>query len=103
MMLGLRSPEEEAVQGLYGQCCVRASAPTVEQIKATYPAVAEPDPFKHEGIMKLDEERSGKIIATAAGKEEPARWHWASKLEVDSYDATGNMQVQTTIARLLLT
>ena len=62
-------------------------------IQATYPKVAEPDPFKHEGIMKLMQERMQQIIATAAGKEEPAPLALGEYKEVDSYDATRCYQV----------
>ena len=62
-------------------------------IKATHPEVADPDPFKHEGIMKLMQERMQQIIAKAAGKEEPAPLALGEYKEVDSYDATRCYQV----------
>ena len=62
-------------------------------IKATYPAIAEPDPFKHEGIMKLLQERMQQIIAKAAGKKELAPLALGEYKQVDSYDATRCYQV----------
>ena len=62
-------------------------------IKATHPEVADPDPFKHEGIMKLMQERMQQIIAKAVGKEEPAPLALGEYKEVDSYDATRCYQV----------
>ena len=41
-------------------------------IKATYPTVADKDPFKKEGVMKLIEARMQKLIAEAKGTEELA-------------------------------
>ena len=41
-------------------------------VKATYPTVADPDPFKKEGVMKVIESRMQKLIADANGKTELA-------------------------------
>ena len=41
-------------------------------VKATYPTVADPDPFKKEGVMKVIEGRMQKLIAEANGKTELA-------------------------------
>ena len=41
-------------------------------IKATYPEVADADPFKKEGVMKRIEGRMQKLIAEAKGTEELA-------------------------------
>lgn len=62
-------------------------------IKATYPKVVETDPFKHEGIVKLMQERMQQIIAKAAGKEELAPLALGEFKQVDAYDATRCYQV----------
>ena len=92
-MLGLRSPEVKKQFKAYTDSVRAVRAANGGVIKATYPKVAEPDPFKHEGIMKLMQERMQQIIATAAGKEEPAPLALGEYKEVDSYDATRCYQV----------
>ena len=92
-MLGLRSPEVKKQFKAYTDSVRAVRAANGGVIKATYPKVAEPDPFKHEGIMKLMQEHMQQIIATAAGKEEPAPLALGEYKEVDSYDATRCYQV----------
>ena len=41
-------------------------------VKATYPEKADPNPFNHEGVMKVIEGRMQKLIAEADGKTELA-------------------------------
>lgn len=90
---GLRSPEVKRQFKAYTDSVRAVRAANGGVIKATHPEVADPDPFKHEGIMKLMQERMQQIIAKAAGKEEPAPLALGEYKEVDSYDATRCYQV----------
>ena len=65
---GLRSPEVKKQFKAYTDSVRAVRAANGGVIKATYPKVAEPDPFKHEGIMKLMQERMQQIISQAAGQ-----------------------------------
>ena len=90
---GLCSPEVKRQFKAYTDSVRAVRAANGGVIKATHPEVADPDPFKHEGIMKLMQERMQQIIAKAAGKEEPAPLALGEYKEVDSYDATRCYQV----------
>ena len=57
-------------------------------IKATYPKVAEMDPFKHEGVMKRIELRMQKLIAKEKGTEELAPLSLGEYKKVKEYDVT---------------
>lgn len=62
-------------------------------IKATYPEVADADPFKKEGVMKRIEERMQKLIAEANGKTELAPLALGDYIKKEEYDITQRFEV----------
>ena len=90
---GLRSPEVKQQFKAYADSVKAVRTANGGMLKATYPTVANPDPFQHEGIMKLVERRMQQIIAKAAGKETFASLALSEYKEVNSYDATRCYQV----------
>lgn len=87
-MLGLRSPEVKKQFRAYTDSVKAVRKANGGVIKATYPKVANPDPFQHEGVMKLIEGRMQKLIADKAKKTELAPLALGDYKQVDSYDAT---------------
>ena len=71
-MLGLRSPEVKKQFRAYTDSVKAVRKANGGVIKATYPKVANPDPFQHEGVMKLIEGRMQKLIADKAKKTDLA-------------------------------
>ena len=62
-------------------------------IKATYPTVADKDPFKKEGVMKLIEARMQKLIAEAKGTEELAPLALGEYAKKETEDVTVRYEV----------
>ena len=62
-------------------------------MKATYPTVADPDPFKHEGVMKLIESRMQKLIAEAKGTEELAPLALSEYTLKEEHDVTKRYEI----------
>ena len=62
-------------------------------IKATYPTVADKDPFKKEGVMKLIETRMQKLIAEAKGTEELAPLALGEYAKKETEDVTVRYEV----------
>ena len=62
-------------------------------IKATYPTVADKDPFKKEGVMKLIEARMQKLIAEAKGTEELAPLALGEYAKKEAEDVTVRYEV----------
>ena len=62
-------------------------------IKATYPEVADADPFKKAGVMKRIEERMQKLIAEANGKTELAPLALGDYIKKEEYDITQRFEV----------
>ena len=62
-------------------------------IKATYPTVADKDPFKKEGVMKLIEARMQKLIAEANGKTELAPLALGEYTKKEAEDVTVRYEV----------
>ena len=62
-------------------------------IKATYPTVADKDPFKKEGVMKLIEARMQKLIAEAKGTEELAPLALSEYTKKEAEDVTVRYEV----------
>ena len=87
-MLGLRSPEVKKQFRAYTDSVKAVRKANGGVIKATYPKVANPDPFQHEGVMKLIEGRMQKLIADKAKKTDLAPLALGDYKQVDSYDAT---------------
>lgn len=92
-MTGLQSPEVKQQFKAYTDSMRAVRTANFGLIKATYPQVAEADPFKHEGIMKLMQERMRQIIAEVAGKKELSSLALGEFKQVDTYDATRCYQV----------
>jgi hypothetical protein len=65
-------------------------------IKATYPTVADKDPFKKEGVMKLIETRMQKLIAEANGTEELAPLALGEYAQKEAEDVTVRYEVTDT-------
>ena len=62
-------------------------------IKTTYPTVADKDPFKKEGVMKLIEARMQKLIAEAKGTEELAPLALGEYTKKEAEDVTVRYEV----------
>ena len=90
---GLRSPEIRQQFKAYTDSVKAVRVANGGVIKATYPTVANPDPFMHEGIMVLLQERMQQLVAKTAGKEELAPLALSEYKEIGSYDATRCYQV----------
>lgn len=88
----LRSPEVKKQFKAYTDSVRAVRKANGGVINATYPSVADPDPFKHEGIMKLVQNRMKEIVKETTGKE-AKELSLGEYKEVDSYDATRCYQV----------
>lgn len=62
-------------------------------VKATYPEVADPNPFNHPGVMKVIEGRMQKLIAEAAGKTELAPLALGEYQFKEEHDVTKRYEV----------
>ena len=91
---GLRTPEVKKQFKAYTDSIRAVREANGGMIKATYPTVADPDPFKHEGIMKLIQKRMTEIIKSETNKEVACSELSLSEYkEVNAYDATRCYQV----------
>lgn len=90
---GLRSPEMRKQFKAYTDSVKAIRAANGGLIKTSHPAAADADPFKHEGVMKLIEQRMQQIIAKAAGKEELSPLALSEYKPGESYDATRHYRV----------
>ncbi len=87
-MHDLRSPEIKKQFRAYTDSVKAVRAANGGVIKATYPKVADPDPFHHEGVMKLIEKRMQELVAKQSNKEELVSLSLGEYQQVDAYDAT---------------
>lgn len=87
-MLGLRSPEVKKQFRAYTDSVKAVRAANGGIIKATYPQVANADPFQHAGVMKRIETRMQQLIAEKSGKTDLAPLSLGEYKQVDAYDAT---------------
>ena len=87
-MLGLRSPEVKKQFRAYTDSVKAVRAANGGVIKATYPKVANADPFQHAGVMKRIETRMQQLIAGKAKAADLAPLALGEYKQVDSYDAT---------------
>ena len=87
-MLGLRSPEVKKQFRAYTDSVKAVRAANGGVIKATYPQVANVDPFQHAGVMKRIETRMQQLIAEKSGKTDLAPLSLGDYKQADAYDAT---------------
>lgn len=90
---GLRSPEIRKQFKTYTDSVKAVRTTNGRLIKVSHPAVADADPFKHEGVMKRVERRMQQIIAGTAGEEGLVPLALGEYRLNDYYDATRHYQV----------
>lgn len=90
---GLRSPEIRRQFKAYTDSARAVRKAHNGVLKAVYPAAADPDPFKHAGIMKRIENRMQQLIAETTKQKEAAPLALGEYKETDAYDATRCYQV----------
>ena len=91
---GLRSAEVKKQFKAYADSLRAVRKANGGVIKATYPKIANPNPFANKGVMKRIQQRMQKIIKSETGKNvELDALSLGEYKEVNSYDATRCYQV----------
>ena len=92
-MNDLRSPDIKQRFKAYADSARAARAANGGVVKAAFPTQADPDPFKHESVMKLIEKRMQQLVADTKKLNEAPALELGDYRLSDTYDATRCYQV----------
>lgn len=90
---GLRSPEIRKRFKVYADSVKMVRAKNGGILKANYPKMADVDPFRHEGLMTLIEERMQQLIAKTNNREVLAPLALGKYRKIGSHDVVRRYQV----------
>lgn len=92
-MHGLQTPAVKQQFKAYADSVRAVRAANGKMPCAALPAAADPDPFHHEGVMKLIEQRMCQLAVAEKGDDKVVSLQLGEYRLVDTYDATRNYEV----------
>ena len=99
----LRSPEIRKQFKAYSDSVKACRTANGGKITATYPKVADPDPFHHKGIMQKVEQRILELLVALPGHEGQQKLSLDNYQLIESYDATRCYQVTDLLSHVTFT